>query len=85
MTNTRASKTTPSAPPDRISDEDLARHQRMLGHYHEAQQLAQQAQQLQARANELTGAFKIWAEELHERYEIPAGGLGVDENGAITR
>lgn len=71
---------------DHISDQDLERHRRMTAHLHEAQRLAQQAQQFQQRSNELVAAFKIWAEELHERYEIPDGeGSGIDEGGAITR
>lgn len=88
MTNARASRAKRAAAPKpatRISAGDLERHQRMLARYREGQQLAQEAQRLQARANELAAAFKVWAEELHERYEIPAGRGGVDEDGSITR
>jgi|GEM_PF-4042978 len=73
-------------PSDSLSASDMKRHADMVVRYHEAQQLAQQAQQLQTRANELVAAFKIWAEELHERYGLDgAKGEGVSEDGKIIR
>lgn len=71
---------------NQISPEDLAIHQRMLARFHEAQQLAQQAHQLQARAEELAAGVKVWAEDLHERYELDANkGEGVQDDGTIIR
>jgi hypothetical protein len=71
---------------ERITDDDLQRHRRMLARLEEAQQLQQQAAQLQARSNDLFAAVRIWAEDLHERYALnPAIGEGVHPDGTITR
>ena len=57
----------------------------MLARLSEAQQLANQAQAMQSRAAELQGAYKVWCEELHERYVIPNGAPGVMPDGTIDR
>lgn len=69
---------------ERISQEDLARHQRMVAYMQKAEAHMVEAEALAARARDLRAAFVIWAEELHERYEIPRDG-GVDEAGFIVR
>ena len=40
---------------------------------------------MQSRAAELQGAYKVWCEELHERYVIPNGAPGVMPDGTIDR
>lgn len=91
MTNARVSRAArqtakPEPVPARISDSDMDRHRLMVSKFREAQALAAQAQQLQTRANDLAAAFRIWAEELHERYGLDASrDEGVAEDGAITR
>lgn len=64
---------------DKLSEDDLERHRRMIG-------LCQEAQQLQARAQQLAGAFAVWCEELHERYGLATDGSeGVNADGTINR
>ncbi len=64
---------------DRITDDDLDRHQWMTRRLHEAEAL-------QRRAVELASAYKVWCEELHERYDLALDGSeGVEEDGTIKR
>lgn len=89
MTNARATRTKRTSAatlPKQIKPEDLAVHRRMLARYKEAQQLALQAEELQAQARRLAAGFSVWAEDLHDRYGLDAGkGEGVQEDGTITR
>jgi len=51
-----------------------------------AEQLQAQINQLSARLAELLAAFKIWSEELHERYGLAADGSeGITRDGTIIR
>ena len=69
----------PGPKADRLTEADMERHALMLGYFREAQQL-------QGRANDLMAAFKVWAEELHSRYELDANaGEGVNEDGTLVR
>lgn len=62
-----------------ISDIDLERHRLMVERFGEAQRL-------QTRAMELMVAFKVWSEELHERYGLATDGSeSISENGTILR
>lgn len=62
--------------PERISDTDLERHLWL-------------AQKLQAAAEtfaNVQGAWKVWGDELHERYGLAQDGSeGVDPDGTIRR
>lgn len=65
---------------------DLKRHQIMLARYQEAQDLQEQMGALARRQADLLGAFRVWSEELHERYDLSADlGEGVEEDGKIIR
>ena len=76
----------PGPKAERLTEADMERHALMLGYFREAQQLAGQAQQLQGRANDLMAAYRVWAEELHGRYELDANaGEGVNEDGTLVR
>lgn len=64
---------------ERLDEDDLERHRRMVV-------LAHQADALTQRAVELRAAFKVWCEELHERYGLAVDGSeGIAEDGTITR
>jgi hypothetical protein len=71
---------------ERISEEDLTRHERMVARLREAQAIEDHVKRLAARRTELVCAWKVWCEELHERYNLLSDGTeGVDENGLIMR
>jgi hypothetical protein len=85
VTNARASRAKRAAAPItasravKISVADMERHRRMVAGVLEAQDL-------QRRANDLAAAFRVWAEELHERYDLDATrGESVNEDGTIVR
>ena len=70
----------------KISPTDLRRHKMMLARVEQARELQTQINQLQGRQAELLGAFKIWSEELHERYGLAMDGTdGVLEDGTLQR
>jgi len=65
---------------------DLERHERMLQRFADAQQIQAQIDLLAARQQELLAAYKIWCEDLHERYELATDGSeNVAPDGTITR
>lgn len=43
-----------------------------------------EAQQLQARANQLVSGVQVWSEVLHDKYEL-APGDRVEDDGSIVR
>jgi hypothetical protein len=70
----------------KLSPTDLSRHKRMMRLVDEARALQQQIDALSGRQGELLGAFKLWSEELHERYGLALDGSeGVNMDGSITR
>jgi hypothetical protein len=61
---------------EHISDADLARHKWLQEKLLEAQK----------RFNDTVGAWRMWGEELHERYGLAKDGTeGIDPDGTITR
>lgn len=63
--------------PHKLNTADCETHKRMLAKFAEAQQL-------QARANQLVSGVQVWSEVLHDKYEL-APGDRVEDDGSIVR
>ena len=70
----------------KLSPGDLKRHKRMLGLLENVRTIQAEIDLLVGRRNELLAAWKVWGEELHDRYGLASDGSeGVDQHGAIRR
>lgn len=69
-----------------LLEEDIPDHQKFSNYRDQATDLEREAKRLLDRAQRLMGAYLIWVEEMHEKYDLAMDGSeGINDNGTIVR
>ena len=79
------SSRSPKPLPDRIADEDMPVLARAIARAQKAQLFRSQANEAAVDAAKYQAAAELELEELHAKYQVPAGALGIAEDGTIHR